>query len=220
VTGLALALHAPDLDTVSTMGRAGALAPGRPIEIVTTDGEGAPGALRNRALAAATAPYIAFAVEPPRTAFLEVAARLLDGDPAVSFVTGWGDALPLRHDPSPRPATVAALLGRCWFSHTPALFRRHACLAAGGFDESLPGAEELDLLLRLLDGGRGLVVEDPVLRHRPWGTAPAPNAGDATVAAGRLLFEKHRARFEAHFAAILVAKERTVRELVERRRPR
>jgi hypothetical protein len=168
-----------------------------------------PGALRNRALATATADLACYAIDPPRGPFLNAAAAILDGDPEIAFVTGGGDAT--------HPATIAALCGRSWFSHVPTVYRRSSILAAGGFDETLDGAEELELLLRLLqDGARGLVVDEPARYHRAWGPSPAPNSGEPFARAGRQLFEKHRALFDAHAASILVARERTARQLIDR----
>ncbi len=187
---------------------------GRSVELVIAPAEISPAAMRNRALRRAHAPYVTFLDEPPTSSFYDAAARLLDARPELAFVTGWGDAVPSRLDPEPRPATVKALIGRPWFGQVPTVFRHAAWHQVGGFDERLDGVEELDLWLRLLGEDRGgLVVETPELRHAPWGPAPPASAREP---AARRLFEKHRALFERELEGILLARERTVRELVDR----
>jgi hypothetical protein len=173
-----------------------------------------PARARNHALARTTAPYVAFFDPPGAAAFCDAAARLLDAHPEIDFVTGWGEGLPAAGQP-PQSASLAALVGRPWFSPVPTLFRRAAWQAAGGYDEALVAGEELDLALRLLESGRGgLVLAWPHLAPA-WGGWPA--AADCESAAARL-FAKHRGRLEQQLADVLVAKERTVRELVEHSR--
>ena len=197
--------------------RDAARATGRPVELLALAAEpnARAAALRNRGLARATQPYVAF-VDPANdleSSFLEHACRLLDREPA-EFVTAWADALPLAGDTEPRACEPAWLLQRPWFAHVPSVMRRAAVERAGGWDESLAACEDADLLLRL-SGGLALVDARP--RHRPWGPGVEWDHDDAP-AAFRRFYQKHRARFEAEWERVLVGKERLARELFAHRR--
>jgi glycosyltransferase involved in cell wall biosynthesis len=71
--------------------------------------------------------------------------------------------VPLEHD-----AIEAALMaGRGEaITHPVATFRREALLAAGGYREGIPHAEDLDLYLRLAERGRLANLPETLLRYR------------------------------------------------------
>jgi hypothetical protein len=187
---------------------------GRAVEIVVADG-------RDAAVRAARAEYCVF-VDPADaldSSFLEQACRLLDRDPALVFVTSWVDGVPLHHDSVARAIDAAALLARPWFAHVPTVFRRAAWERAGGFDESLAAAADVDLLVRVLaDGGAALGLAEARLRDRAWGP-PFDWETEGAAAVARRFCDKHRALIEAHWEAVLLGKERITRELYAVRAP-
>lgn len=168
-----------------------------PVELAAVPGAASPGAARNKFVAGTRAPLIAFSHSGERPKFLAVAATALDRRPDWQFVVA-GNA------GDPREADPIELLARSWFAHSMLLMRR----ALGAFDESLDGAEQLDLLLRALaDGRRGAVICGGELGARPFA------GGRASEAGARKLLERHRALFAARAADAVVAKERELREL-------
>jgi hypothetical protein len=173
-------------------------------------------ASRNAAVSAARADRFVFVGELPPAQLLAPACALLDRRPDVACVTAWVDGLPGRGSVA-TPLGIADLLARPWIPHAPTVMRKDAWLRAGGFDESLTGCEDVDLLLRVLLGGDVVLgLADPGLHDRAWG----PGFDWLTDGAGavvRRLYEKHRALFEARWDAALLGKERIVRELYEAR---
>jgi glycosyltransferase involved in cell wall biosynthesis len=56
--------------------------------------------------------------------------------------------------------------GACFYGYTALLYRRDLLAAVGGFDESLPAAEDYDLALRVARRGPIAFVDVPVLLYR------------------------------------------------------
>ncbi len=54
----------------------------------------------------------------------------------------------------------------CYLSHCAAMFRTHHLREIGGYREGLAGAEDYDLLLRLMEKGRLELLDGPVYWHR------------------------------------------------------
>jgi hypothetical protein len=192
---------------------------GRPVELRVAPEARNPAAARNAALGALRSEYATFLDENDlQTTFLGLAGRLLDRAPSLDFVTSWGGGAPLREEPVGRPVSLAALLARPWLVHIPTVLRVSAWRRAGGYDEGLDGAEEVDLLLRLVQtGGLGEAVPDGLLRCRPWDRGPTWAHPHAYGIAARL-FEKHRQLFAAEWEAALHGKEWIIRDLFALRR--
>ena len=134
-------------------------------------------AARNHAIAAASAPLIAFLDADDRALPQRLAAPLaaLQADPDLAHVHGgW-----LRIDAAGTPIravepwregagfdrvsalTHKAVLPSAW------TLRRSVLLELGGFDEALSHAEDVDLLLRLAAAGhRGTWIPEPLVRYR------------------------------------------------------
>jgi GT2 family glycosyltransferase len=105
--------------------------------------------------------------------WIRVGTRLVDGDPRV-IVTG---RVLATGDDSAVPSTITDLEPRDYTgtAHYFALYtgnmalNRTEVLAAGGFDEALPTAEDNDLCYRWLRSGRRLVYEPSmVVWHHDW----------------------------------------------------
>ena len=134
-------------------------------------------AARNRAIAAATAPLIAFLDADDRALPQRLTAPLaaLHSDPGLAHVHGgW-----LRIDAAGTPIrTVEPWREGAGFDRVSALthkavlpsawtLRRSVLLELGGFDETLSHAEDVDLLLRLAAAGhRGAWIPQPLVRYR------------------------------------------------------
>jgi cellulose synthase/poly-beta-1,6-N-acetylglucosamine synthase-like glycosyltransferase len=67
---------------------------------------------------------------------------------------------------SPAEVEAAALEGRSPIIHSGALFRRDRVLSIGGYDASVPVAQDYDLWLRLMDGSKLANLPDVALRVR------------------------------------------------------
>jgi len=101
--------------------------------------------------------------------FLEKTVRVLDGDPAITFVSCWlrtfGDE---EWDWTPERCDLPTLL---WEDTvlTAALVRREAVGAVGGYDAAMPvqGDEDWDLWLTLVERGhRGVILPEVLFRYR------------------------------------------------------
>jgi len=134
-------------------------------------------AARNRAIAAASAPLIAFLDADDRAlpARLQAPLAALQADPQLAHVHGgW-----LRIDAVGTPIrTVEPWQEGAGFDRISALthkavlpsawtLRRSVLLELGGFDETLSHAEDVDLLLRLAAAGHpGAWIPQPLVRYR------------------------------------------------------
>lgn len=147
------------------------------VRLVQTDNGGLATA-RNRAIAAARAPFIALLdgddlFEP---SYLSTMIAAMNADPAIGFATC--DAINFgvpereghlfsRHAPQAEPITLDRVLSRRFNVYIGSVIRRSAFDAVGGFDPSLRSAEDLDFWIRLLEAGwRGTYVARPLGRYR------------------------------------------------------
>ena len=146
------------------------------IRLLQTDNAGVSVA-RNRAIAEANTPYIAFldgddVLEPD---YCSVMITALEMDPKAGFVTGdaayfgadRGGELFSAYNPQAMPATLERVLERRFNVFAAATVRREALASVGGFRSGLTTSEDFDLWLRLLIAGWELAyVPRPVARYR------------------------------------------------------
>lgn len=156
----------------------------------TEDNRGA-GAARNRAVAEARQPLLAF-LDADDEWLPEKLARSIEvmeeGDYVlVSHDYLTGDGGHAVHHRCARRFTESAdafvgLYRKGYVASCSVVTRRDAVLAAGGFDESLPNGQDMDLWLAMLSapGARFQVFGDPLMRY-----SPAP--GGITSHTGRAL---------------------------------
>ncbi len=119
---------------------------------------GLPAAL-NRGVDAARAPFLARIDDDDRwtdTGKLSAQLAWMDAHPdgvlvGTAYVDEWGRTT---SNPLEDAAIRDQMLARCPFCHPTVLMRAEAVAAAGGYDESLPYAEDWDLWLRLGLQGR------------------------------------------------------------------
>jgi glycosyltransferase involved in cell wall biosynthesis len=183
----------------------------RPVELVAVDGLPRRGA-RNRALQAASQPYVVFVHEddPLQTSFFELSCCLLDEKTEVSFVGSWGSDGLCEVDPdAPRECNFGVMLSRPWMVHLPTVFRRELWSDLNGFDEAMGMFDEPDFFLRALanDAG-GRVIESRFASARLWGERPSALTTDELERALRPFFERHRRHFVSNLEAVIIAGQR------------
>ena len=138
-------------------------------------------AARNRAIAASRAPLIALldGDDQYQPDYLERMVSAIRAAPDLGFVSC--DAIycgqPSREGrrfsefhAQPGTPTLATVLDRRFNIFVAAILRREAYDATGGFDETLPAAEDFDMWIRILERGwRGAQVAEPlaIYRRRP-----------------------------------------------------
>ncbi len=180
---------------------------GRPVEWIAAS-------TRNQSVRAARGDLCAFQPDgqPLDGSFLEQACRLLDQRSELALVTGFGDRVPAALGGEPAQLGETALLARPMSSHVPTVFRRAAWEQVGGFDESLPAGQELDLWLRVVDVAPAVVIETALPSGRALFDAAAPEADWGPF------WARHAHRLQRCGRAVLLAKERIFRELERRAR--
>jgi glycosyltransferase involved in cell wall biosynthesis len=171
------------------------------------------GAARNLAIHHAGGLYLCVVDPGDRLApsYLERTTRILDEDPAVSFVScreqTIGEAPPVRNL---ERCDLPTLLTECTVSPA-ALVRRSAVEAVGGYDEQMPGHgyEAWDLWIRVIERGLAGVIVPEVLVHRTSAGASRSGcrAGEADPAVMRYLFDKHRDSYQQHLFEVLLRLE-------------
>jgi glycosyltransferase involved in cell wall biosynthesis len=132
---------------------------------------------------------------------LEVGVEELRAHPEAAFAFGRyrrvaGDGRPLENDEQPRPdADPYSVFLRYNYAGIPAtgVFRRSALEEAGNFDESLPGAEDYDLGLRLSREFAVRPHEDYVAEYRVHGGGMSRNAATMLTMTRRALRRQRRA---------------------------
>ncbi len=86
---------------------------------------------------------------------------------ATDWIDEAGRLLITRLEPQTDAEIQAWLLkGRTCINHPSAMMRRHVVMQVGGYDESLPQAEDLDLFLKLGELGKLMNLPDVVLCYR------------------------------------------------------
>jgi glycosyltransferase involved in cell wall biosynthesis len=131
---------------------------------------------------------------------LEVGVEELRAHPEAAFAFGRyrriaGDGRPLENDDQPRPdANPYSVFLRYNYAGVPAtgIFRRSALEEAGNFDETLPGAEDYDLGLRLSRLYAVRPYEDEVTEYRVHGSGMSQDFGAMLAVTLRALRRQRR----------------------------
>ncbi len=153
--------------------------------------------------------------------YLEKAVRVLDGDPAVTFVSCWlrafGDET---FEWTPERCDLPALLSEDTVL-TAALVRKEAVVAAGGYDTAMPvqGDEDWDLWLTLVARGcRGVMLREVLFNYRrragSMSTICWHGPGHLPLAGYRLA--KHRDTYRAHLVDVLLHQDAETAALLRR----
>lgn len=185
-----------------------------------------PAAVKNAGIRATTAPVVACidAGGELHTTFLaETIPHLHDGaTAAASTWIEWVGPGPNAVVDELPPVSLAGCLANSEAVSGTSVMRRQDWLDEGGYDESLPSLEDLDLWLRWLSRGRPVtmvtrplvsyVVERVALYRASWD-------GDPRAQAMTQLLHKHRGLFEAHIADVLAAREARLLAMAGRFRP-
>lgn len=148
------------------------------LRVFRTDDNLGAGAARNRAIAESTQPVLAFLDADDEWLPEKLAssmAHLEEGDyvlVAHDYLTGDGPAE--RHHRCARrfrenTDPFVGLYRKGYIPSCSVVARREAVVAAGGFDEGLPNAQDFDLWLAMLrePGTPFLVFDEPLLRYHP-----------------------------------------------------
>jgi peptidoglycan/xylan/chitin deacetylase (PgdA/CDA1 family)/glycosyltransferase involved in cell wall biosynthesis/SAM-dependent methyltransferase len=189
----------------------GAAWPG--VSIIGIPNGGLPAA-RNHGIGLTRAEYLvtldADDILEPR--YLESTSAVLDGDPAIGFVTtairGFGEA---SYVWTPPPCDLISAFTR-GAPHPASMFRRRLWQDVGGFDEINPlhGIEDLDFWIAAMERGfQGQVLPEALLRYRV--TARSMHQRNVASGAHRramsALLSKHRSTLEQLGIELLAAKE-------------
>jgi glycosyltransferase involved in cell wall biosynthesis len=129
-------------------------------------------AARNAGIAAAAGEWIAFldGDDVWKPGKLEKQLRASNMDPRANFIYtaaeihGQSKLLP-QWVPQGHEVKLGLLLKGCFIILSTVLLRREL-LGAAPFDEGLPGAQDLDLFLRLADQGLFRFIPEPLIRYR------------------------------------------------------
>lgn len=148
---------------------------GTPIRVVRRAARGGPGAARNRGLDLVTTPFVAFVDADcvPDLGWLDALLPhftdpVVDAvAPRITAITGTDRGILARYetarsalDMGAQPARVRARSRVAYVPSAALLARTSAIRAVGGFDETLPVGEDVDLIWRL-DHDRGTVRYEP-----------------------------------------------------------
>lgn len=199
------------------------------IGLLQTDNGGVSVA-RNRAVAIARAPLLAFldGDDAYRPRYLEMMTAALARDPKLGFVTcdatlfgavDREDDLFSRHTPQVPPVTLERVLRREITVLAGSTLRREAFEGVGGFDPELRTCEDFHLWLRLLAAGWAAdYVAEPLVRYRK--RAGSLSSDDFGMLDGlRLAYMKIATlldgRPEADVARAMLAEVRNRRDWIE-----
>jgi peptidoglycan/xylan/chitin deacetylase (PgdA/CDA1 family)/glycosyltransferase involved in cell wall biosynthesis len=172
-----------------------------------------PSAARNTGISQTSSPYVVLLdgddlLEP---AYFERAAGMLDGDPALAFVscgmTSFGASAETWFPAAPE-IVVSLATG---VVHISSMFRREVWKAVGGFDEGFVGYEDVDFWTSVLEHGyRGLVLPEPLLQYRvrPGSMNQAAMQHHRHLHLMRRFYRKHWSTVTAHAERLLIEKER------------
>jgi peptidoglycan/xylan/chitin deacetylase (PgdA/CDA1 family)/SAM-dependent methyltransferase len=180
-------------------------------------------AARNSGIRLTSSPYIVLldADDLLEAIYLEKAAHLLDERSDLDLVTCAIQAFEgASYTWTPPPCTLVDTLTRGG-PHISTMFRRTLWETLGGFDEGLPGYEDTDFWLSALEtGGRGTVLDEPLLRYRVRRNSRYQQAiaRGTYVPTMETIYRKHRRPVSSHSAELLQAKEAFLVELNDHRR--
>jgi GT2 family glycosyltransferase len=178
-------------------------------------------AARNCAIQHATGTYVSALDADDRyeRTFLEKTTRILDEDADVTFVSCWLQNFGeqdwvWKQDRCDFPV----LLGECTVA-TPALVRKSALDAVGGYDERMPhqGYEDWDLWITLVEQGyRGTIVPEVLFyyRRRAGSMSDSCCTGQPHLELMRYLTTKHEASYRQHLLPVLLRREAESCELL------
>jgi len=188
------------------------------IRVLSTGNQGLPAA-RNHAARHSGGEFLCALDADDKLAaeWLEKAARVLDENPGVAFVSHWlqtfGDE---RWSWKPERCDLPSLLARNAVNGA-ALVRRTAFDAVGGYDESMrQGCEDWDFWLRLVEGGfAGVIIPEVLFYYRRRSESMSRVMLDDQKYRHPLdvLVRKHEAAYREHLIPVLVAKESEVLHL-------
>jgi glycosyltransferase involved in cell wall biosynthesis len=185
---------------------------GERITVLTTENRGLPAA-RNHAARHARGEFFCAVDADDKLApeWFEKAARVLDAEPNVAFVSHWLETFGDEHWTwQPQNCELAALLARNAVNGA-ALVRRAAFEAVGGYDESMrEGCEDWDFWLRLVEQGyRGEIIPEVLFyyRRRADSMSRVMLEEHAYRRPLEILVRKHEASYRTHLIPVLVAKE-------------
>ncbi|MDD5555835.1 MAG: glycosyltransferase family A protein [bacterium] len=175
------------------------------------------GAARNHGISLSSGEYVC-CLDPDdllEPACLEKTGAVMNGDPGVGIVTFWytffGDK-PGTVDPD--SATLADFLvdnRAC----TASLFRRKAWEEVGGYDETLPGYEDWDFWIGILERGyRAHVLEEFLFRYRirEGGKHHRSNSPEYRGEIMDRIIARHAASFREHALEVIRGKDRLLGE--------
>ena len=149
--------------------------------------------------------------------FFEKAIAALDTDPALAFAGCWIEAF---GDETwtyrPTVCDLPTVLAECTVA-TPALVRRAAFDAVGGFDEGMPaqGDEDWDFWIHLLvEGFRGTILPEVLFEYRRRRGSMVEDCyyTDTHLELMEYLFRKYAAHYEKYLDAVLELKRREIDE--------
>ncbi len=148
--------------------------------------------------------------------YLSSTLTQFDREPDLTFVSSrlqmFGDEH--RVTPEALECDLRTLLCDCpLFPAT--LVRRDAVLALGGYDTHIPGNEDWDLWISLLERGhRGVILPDVLFyyRRRRGSLCDRCTRGDIHLNHVRYLVQKHRDSYRAHLAHVLAEKARRIED--------
>lgn len=147
------------------------------VRLLATDNEG-PSAARNRGIAASAAPFVSMldGDDRYREDYLELMIPELARDPQLGFVTcdaimfgnpAFAGKLFSSLQLQTGPITLERVIRREFNVVGGSMVRREVLEAVGGYDETLRSAEDLDLWIRILEGGwRAAKVDAPLVQYR------------------------------------------------------
>lgn len=189
----------------------------RPKTTIIRTGPKTAGGARNTGISVSRAAYIICLdaddlLEPE---CLEKTSRILDASPEVGLVTFWykmfGDRC---GEVTPKSASlVDFLIENC--ACTASLFRREAWEKAGGYDEELPGYEDWDFWISILENGYSArIIEEFLFRYRERSGGKHRRSDSAEFRDGimRRIMERHAASFRAHAMEVIAGKDRMMGE--------
>ena len=152
------------------------------------------------------------------TRFFEKTLEAFARDPGLTFVSTRLQMFGIedRQWPSGNRCDLSALL--CDVSVIPALVRRDAVQAVGGYDEGMPGEgnEDWDLWISVVESGhRGVILPEVLFyyRRRHGSMAEQCNAGERRLQLMDYMVRKHGASYRQHLIDVLLWKEGEISEL-------